>query len=106
MSKEKTVDEIREEFLAHVRVLIDYWDTVGGVDAPKTQKDRLAGLAFSIMSTLDGCSMDVPGFLVIPNVHESDKQFNIDNGEDWYPKTPDIDDACDIGGCLHELLKV
>ena len=101
MSREKTVDEMREEFLNHIRLLIDYWDQVEG---QKTTKDRLAGLAFSILVTLDGGAGDLPGYLVIPNSTEEDKGWYEQQGEDYYPIPPE-DIEGDIGGYLHELLK-
>jgi hypothetical protein len=105
MSKEKTVDEMREEFLSHVRTLIKYWDEVDGPDSPKTTKDRLAGLAFSILVTLDGGAADIPGYLIIPNSSEEDKGWYKQQGEDYYPIPPQ-DIKGDIGGFLHELLKM
>ena len=103
MSREKTVDEMREEFLSRVRILIDYWAEVGGPDSPKTTKDRLAGLAFSMLVTLDGGAADLPGYLIIPNSSEEDKAWYQEQGENYYPVPPDNIEG-DIGGYLHELL--
>lgn len=103
-SKEKTTEEIREEFLKHVRSCINYWDTVDGKDAPKTQKDRLEGLAFSMLVALDGGAMALPGFIVAPCPHESDKEYHLSEGSDYYPENHELDVKGDIAGCLHELL--
>ena len=102
MSKEKTVDEMREEFLSHVRMLVKYWNELEG---PKSQEERLSGLAFSIMVTLDGGAADIPGYLMIPNSSEEDKAWYKEQGEDYYPVPPE-DIKGDIGGFLHELLKI
>ena len=103
--REKTVDEIRDEFLAHVRSLVTYWNKLDGKDSPRTQKERLEGLAFSIMVLLDGGTM-LPGFIVAPCPHESDKEYKISQGEDYYPYNDEKNVNGDIAGCLHELLKI
>jgi len=106
MSREKTVDEVREDFLQHIRTLVNYWDEVGEPDAPKTQKERLAGLAFSIMVTLDGGAGNLPGFVVAPISAEGDKEWYIQQGEDYYADLDEDSIKCDIAGYLHELLKI
>ena len=94
-----TEDEIREKFLRYVWGLITYWNGEGESNVGKHTPSRrkLEGLAFSIMSTLDGCSMNFPRFSVMAYPHESDEQYHKDSGERWYPK------GVDIAGCLHEL---
>lgn len=100
MSKEKSREEVREEFLSHVRNIIQYWSDLPG----KSVRDRVEGVAFSIMSTLDGCSMAVPKFIVAPDPDPSDKPYHIENDEDYYPENHEIDIKSDISGGLHELL--
>ena len=84
-----------------VRADIHFWkNTKLDYEAFPNESDlerRLNGLAFSILVILDGESM-IPGFKVIPDPHSDDKQYCIDNNEDWYP------DDVDISGCLHEQL--
>lgn len=91
MSRVKTEGEVREEFLDQIRSDIHYWNNQNERDC----KGKLEGLAFSMLLTLDG-STSIPGFQVIPNPHPDDKQYHIDNDEDWYP------DDVDIAGGLHE----
>jgi len=100
-----SADEVREDFLAHIRNCIHYWDTLEGKDAPKTTRDRLEGLAFSICTMLDGCT-GLPGFLIAPLPHESDKDYQLDNESKYYPENHHIEDLIqgEIGGSLHELL--
>jgi len=98
MSREKTVEEVREEFLEHIRGLVNYWDGVENY----TTKDKLQGLAFSILTTLDGCT-DLPSFIVAPLPHKDDKQYKIEEDENYYPENHNIDVKCDIAGDLHEL---
>jgi len=98
MSKEKTVEEVRTEFLEHIRELVNYWDRI----EKDTTKEKLEGLAFSILVTLDGCS-SLPSFIVAPLTDKDNKQFNIEEDEDYYPENHEANIKCDISGELHEL---
>lgn len=98
MSREYTVEEVRTKFLSHIWHLIDYWENESR--APTT-RGKLESLAFSIMSALDGCSVELPGFVVAPNPHVSDKLYYQDLGENWFPPLED-EVPSDIGGCLHD----
>jgi len=102
MSREKTTNEIREEFLSHIRHLIGYWSKI----PQDNVKERLEGLAFSILVALDGGS-SLPRFIVAPIQYEEDKEYHIENGEDYYPENHEIEEQIkgDISGCLHELLR-
>lgn len=101
MSKQHSRDEIRKRFLSHCWELIDYWLTQS---RRETERERMSGCVFSILAMMDGSTIGLPGFLVIPNPHEDDKQFAIDNGDDYFPfPEGDVDECVDIGGCLHEL---
>jgi hypothetical protein len=99
MSRELTPEEVRERFLRHVNGLVDYWDKV----EKDTTKEKLRGLAFSILGTLDGCSGDIPGFIVVPCPHPDDREWHMERDEDWWPENNEPDVICDIGGSLHEL---
>jgi hypothetical protein len=107
--REYTVEEVRKQFLEHIWHLTDYWNKA---ERAGDQKDRLEGLAFSILSTLDGSSVAIPGFIVAPDApkfilapiaHETDKEYNKEQGENWYPENHNSNVKCDIGGTLHEL---
>jgi hypothetical protein len=99
MYKEKSMEEVREEFLDHVRFMVDYWDNV----EKDTTKEKLSGLAFSILVALDGCASDLPAFIVAPLPNKEDKQYLIENEEDYYSENHNSDVKCDIAGSLHEL---
>ena len=71
--REYTLDEVRENLLHHVISCIRYWHTLPG----KNVRERLYGLAFSILVALDGEAGDLPGFLVIANPHPDDKGYHI-----------------------------
>lgn len=98
-SRQYTEDEIKEQFLDHIRMLVHYWDNL---ETNHTQKERLDGLAFSILGVIDGSSVSLPSFILAPLPHEKDKEFAINNNENYYPQNHKVDIKCDIGGTLHE----
>ena len=63
-----------------------------------TTREKMEGMLFTILSSLDGSSVSIPGFKIIANTHEDDKQYHIGLGVNYY------NDKRDIGGYLHELL--
>ena len=105
MSRQYTLEEARDLYLDHIRGLVRYWnqDRLGSKnDPPKSQLDRLSGLAFSILVLFDG-GAELPGCLIIPNPHPSDKQYCIDEDTDYFPNPPQIE-AMDIAEkTLHEF---
>ncbi len=95
--RQYTEDEIRGKFLRQCWDYIDYWEKQPG----KTKREAMEGLVFSLLVILDGGTMNLPGFVVAPNPHETDKAYLRDRGENWYPTAPK--GGVDIAGCLHEL---
>lgn len=93
MSKAYSHEECQKMFLDHVRNMVSYW--LDEKRTPET-KEKLNGLAFSILVLLDG-GTSLPGFKVVPTPHPDDKQFQIDEGDDYWP------DDVDIAGGLHEM---
>jgi len=93
-SRAKTKEEIREEFLNHIRSLKKYWMTLPN----KTLEERIDGLIFSILCIFDG-STNLPAFNISCFPHHSDKQYCKDNDENWYPPDLIINNDC----CLHEM---
>ena len=101
---EYTTEEIREKFISEVRALVGYWSYY--VDELLTTRERLSGLAHSIMVLLDGCA-EPPSFIVAPFSDPGDRdEYSIENGEKYYPDNYDVFDQIkgDISGCLHEEL--
>lgn len=98
MSRELTTEECREYLLDHIRTMCEYWNEVEERDT----LGRLQGLAFSILAALDGCSINIPQFLIIPNPHPDDKQFRQELGENWYPEPPENIEEASLPGLLHE----
>lgn len=77
--------------------IVDYWEKESRT--PEL-RGKMEGMMHSMLATLDGCSMDIPGFKIIPMTDESDKDFHIQFGENWYPQ-----EDTDIGGGLHEIMR-
>lgn len=77
-----TEEEMRDKILSHIWSLVDYWNRD---DLPVTEdrRDRLGGLAFSILSMLDGCTLDIPGIDLTFCPHPDDKEYHIERGENW-----------------------
>ena len=79
MSRAKTAEEMRDMLLAHFRNLTHYWS-----HQEMSDKEKLDGLLHSILVALDGhaggfpCSLDL-----VCRPHPDDKQFYIDEDEDW-----------------------
>lgn len=98
-----TRDESRYLLLKHVADLVTYWENE---ERHPSSREKLEGLAFSILSGLDGCSMGLPGFFLVPNATEEDVAYAIKQGFDWHrapsEKESEILNDLDIGGSLHE----
>lgn len=81
ISRAYTPEEVRKQFLDAVRGYVSYWDKLEG---EHSVTDRLNGLAFSILNIIDGTSMSLPAFDLIPHPHEDDKEYHISQGENYY----------------------
>jgi hypothetical protein len=81
-----TPEETREILLQHIRSAIDFWDRCP-IDpmGPRTQKERLEGLAFSILALLDGkAGVVLPAFEICPVPHKGDNKYRKGKGENWF----------------------
>lgn len=94
MAKAMSAEEVRKIFLTHVRSSARRW-----AEHPKerTVRQRCDALAFSILSIFDGTSMDLPAMDLVLRPMPEDKQYCIDNGEDWFEDGQVINDCV-----LHE----
>jgi len=81
-ARAKTADEIRDEILEYIHRLVDYWDRES--QTPNT-RDKLDGLAFSILTMFDGDGGMIPAFDIICSPHPDDEAYNKSRGENWYP---------------------
>lgn len=93
-----TEAEVREKFLAHVREMVRYWEDE---ERQPGIRQKLEGLAFSLLALIDGEAASLPGFALIPCPHPDDKAFHEARGEDYYPDFSPGEDVCDISGSLH-----
>lgn len=95
-----TEEELRDMLLDHVRALSKYWAELPVLDKATgrelTAFDRCEGVAFSILSCLDGCSY-LPAFDLVAQPHEDDKEFHRAEGENW------IEPGTTISTMLHEF---
>ena len=91
-----TADELRERILDHMRAMAKYWATVDVPDGPKTTQDRIEGAMFSVLEMLDGVPESFPAMDLVAKPRPDDKQFHIENGENW------IEDGTRVCDMLHE----
>jgi hypothetical protein len=97
ISRQYTNTEIQEIFLKQLWTLVDYWDKE---PIYKNQRERMIGLVFSVLSTIDGCGY-LPRFNLIPDPHPSDKEYNISIGNNYFPDCT-VDITNNISGTLHD----
>lgn len=108
--RQYTKEETRENLLRHIAGLIEYWAKSDGVTTLDGYKkyddyDKIEGAVFSVLSTLDGCSLDVPGFIIAPFGTQEDMEYHKEECDsNWYAINDPDDVLCDIGGGLHEQL--
>lgn len=95
--REYTADEICKKVWEHIHHLVDYW---AAVNPEYSKKQCIEGFAHSVMAMFDGCTIGLPGFLIVPNPAEEDSQYHISEGENWFPYPKNADELCDIGGGL------
>lgn len=98
--REYTSKEVTEQFMQHIATMIDYWDRTPG----HSSREKLEGLAHSILCALDGCSAHLPGFLVVPYPHPDDKEYHIENEENWFPENHEAEVNGALEPYLHEVL--
>ena len=101
MPKEMTEDEVRRAFLKKMWTNLEYWEHQTSMDS----REKLEGFLHSTLATIGGCT-DLPGFILAPLPHSSDKAYLIDNGEDFYPENHRAARMikCDIGSGLHSQM--
>ena len=99
--RQYTEEEIKHAFMKKVWAMLRYWQTL-----PNPHGDRMEGFAFSLLAEIDGCGASFPGFLMVPNPHETDKDYAIEEGRNWFPQVPEGVELCDIAGTLHDSFHV
>lgn len=72
-------EEMRELFIDAVKSHVNYWS-----HQDVSKEDALDGLAFGFLNIIDGMSGSFPCAIdMVMRPHSDDKQFNIDNGDDY-----------------------
>lgn len=86
MSKSRayTDEEVVNKLLNAIRSAVSYW--AGLPDNDHDVSYKLNGLAFSILNILDGTTVGLPAFDLVPHPHEKDKDFLIDNEENYFER--------------------
>lgn len=82
----------------HLDGIARYWARVQLDPGRDSVQDRLDGLLFSILVTLDGGSGGMPSFDLVPSTHEDDESYHRENGENWWPADTVINECQ-----LHEV---
>jgi hypothetical protein len=91
----KTVEEVRAEFIQRVKAIANHWATE---QEPMSLKFRCDGVASSILALIDGAYLGFPAIDMMAAPHDEDKEFSIENGENWYEKNQVFNDCQ-----LHEM---
>lgn len=73
-----TPEELRGRVLDHIRLMVEYWATLPGLDT----HSRCDGVAFSILTMIDG-SADQPPMALVAIASDDDKQYSVEKGENW-----------------------
>jgi len=96
-----TNEEIRDIVLDQMWALVDYW----AAEAREIDKrEKLAGLAFSILAMLDGSSIAIPAFRICTAPHSDDQEYHKKRGENWFPNNSDVEMEGEITELpLHEF---
>lgn len=101
MSRELTKEEVQTALLKHIRKMVDVWEN----SDKATTRDKLNGLAFSILAALDGEADLLPSFIVAPLPHHEDKEYKLEIGVDYFPENHELlkDIKANVSGDLHEV---
>jgi hypothetical protein len=90
-----TSEEVTEQVMEQICHDIHYWQTQPNCGS---MENRVEGVIHSTLAMLDGCKLRLPAFDLVPDVHEDDKDYHIENGENYY------DSKSVASTSLHELL--
>lgn len=102
--REYTVEECREQFLQYIRELVRDRATS---EIPKDVRARFKnpedeilyrcrGVAFHILTLLDGCACDMPYYrVVVDGSDENEIAWSRENGKNWWPEA-DISSAVEL----------
>lgn len=89
-----TEEKVREAFIEHIWTMINYWENL----PDSSERSKLEGIAFSILTAIDGDTLSLPKFILAPDPHPDDK-YEV---SDPFPENHMNEINCDISGGLHE----
>lgn len=84
-------EEAATVLVQHFCGLVDYWDNEASAT---TAKEKMEGVVFSVLAAIDGSSLVIPGFKLIPAPADEDQGNYF--GTVWPTE--------DIAGSLHEIV--
>ena len=91
--------EAPEVFLRHLAMVKKYW-----MDLPNiTLQQRMSGVIFSILSTVDGCNGAMPGFNIVPVVSDHNARFHAKCGEHWFQDGKPINEQVQLHELWHQV---
>lgn len=97
MSNEITKEEARDNFLNSAKAIAFYWS-----NADVTKREACDGVVFSLMNIFDGTSGSFPCAIdLILRPHPDDKQYHIDEEEDYISDGMCINDDVHLHGMLN-----
>jgi len=92
-------DEARYQFLEAVRTRCQYWaspdPSMGSIE------DRCFGVAHSIFSIIDGCTLMMPMLDLTIRVDPADQDWHAERGEQWFADGMQILNAEPLGWQLY-----
>lgn len=75
-----TPEEITHQLVTQFKGIADYWAN----QHPDNAREATQGTVFSICSALDGSSMALPAFNLVPAPCPEDKDYHISEGQNYY----------------------
>lgn len=93
-ARQLTPAECRSHLYQHLSGVVAYWrdlpeqQLLAGNPGGDVGHERLTGLLFSILSTIDGSALAIPGFHLIPDVTAGEQEHAIAHREDFWPREP------------------
>lgn len=80
-------DEVIDRFIKSAQNIAAYWSK----QRKYSRLDMCEGVAFSLLSLLDGCTMALPRMKLVLDPHPEDKEFLQSEGENWFEPGMEID---------------
>lgn len=76
-----TSGEVTEQLMETIAHNIHYWQTQPNCG---TMEDRVSGVVHSLFAILDGRTLPLPAFDLVPAPCDGDKEYHVEKGENYY----------------------